>query len=143
MKIKQLQFGGYQIEIDTQKTAASYAKISQSGSEDCGCDYCKNFQASLPKALPMDVREFFTQAGIDIFKDAAVMYFDEEQPKQHRYGGEYYFWGKVLSGPKEGVDINEHFSFVLTAPSALVPGEFYAKDVLCFSFSALVPWVLE
>lgn len=138
-----LEIGGYLLEVDSNATREIYGKISKGGSEECTCNYCKNYLAAIDSVFPKEVEDFFLSAGIDRTKDAEVYEFCEETPGIHHYGGEYYLLAKVLTHPKMPAKLGENFNFTFTEPSPLAQDEFRIGGSVCFTFDTMIPWKLK
>ena len=138
-----IELSGYQLEIDKEATTNTYKQISSGGCKGCGCDYCKNFSLALSTVFPKEILDFFALAGVDIKKDTEVYEFNEELSGEHLYGGEYHLWGKVLEEPKIEATIGKKFTFEFSERSQLVQNEFNKTGAVCFSFSAILPWLLN
>ncbi|MET1256383.1 hypothetical protein [Aliikangiella maris] len=138
-----LEICGYILELDPSGTKEIYEKINKGGSEECTCDYCKNYIEAIESIFPKEVEEFFLNAGIDKTKDAEVYEYCEETPGIHHYGGEYYLLAKVLKHPKKPASMGEHFNFAFTEPSPLAQDEFRIKGSVCFTFDTMIPWKLK
>ncbi|NTV10580.1 MAG: hypothetical protein HGA47_07375 [Zoogloea sp.] len=98
--------------------------------------------AALQQALPSEVMRFFAAAGIDPRKDAEVYEQGEIAPRVHSYGGEYYFWGEIVSQARREQVFPNGFRFVFMQPSPLAQEQFKNEGALCFYFTAEIPWVL-
>ena len=138
-----IEIAGWVLDIDVKRTKATYAQIQKSGWETCGCQYCKNFGASLPDTFPKEIQDFFFKAGIDMSKDAEVYEYGEVSPGILHYGGEYYLWGKVIQEPDKENKLDSGFGICFTQPTPLAQEEFSAEGSLCFLFEAHIPWVLD
>lgn len=138
-----IELGDYILEADSERTKRTYFEIGKGGAESCGCSYCRNYLATIPQALPAEVLEFFSKAGIDPMKDAEVYEQGEVSPGVRSYGGEYCFWGSVVSEPKKEQVLSKGFQFAFKRPSPLAQEQFRSEEALCFYFNAELPWVLE
>ncbi len=138
----QIKFAGYLLDIDVERTKATYAQIKQGGSQQCVCIYCRNFLAAIPTAFPQEILKFFEQSGIDIYKDAETYEYGEVSPGTLHYGGEYYLWGRVIKEPSYEIKLSNEFLIAFILPSPLVQKEFDSDGALCFNFTGHLPWVL-
>lgn len=138
----QIEIAGYLLDIDVERTKATYTQIRQGGWESCNCSYCRNFGAALPNAFPPEIQDFFLKAGIDINKDAEVYEFGEVSPGILHYGGEYYLWGKVIKEPSQEIKLPNEFLIAFIPPTPLAQKEFDSDGALCFNFTGYIPWVL-
>ena len=138
-----IEVGDYVLEVDPIKTKNTYQSIKCGGAKTCGCTYCLNYLSVIQKAFPPPVLAFFSQAGIDIQKDAEVYEQGEILPGIRSYGGEYYLWGSVISEVKKEQILGKGFSFTFMQPTPLVQEQFKKAGALCFMFNAELPWVLD
>ena len=141
--MKRAEIAGWVVNVDVERTRATYAAIAKGGWETCSCLYCRNFGAVVLESFPADVLTFFAVAGIDALKDAEVYKFGESSPGMHSYGGEYYFWGNIEKESVGELSGKPKFQVTFCNPSPLVQAEFSEKGAICFLFSAELPWVLE
>ena len=137
-----IEFAGYLLDVDVERTKATYAQIKQGGWESCDCQYCKNFGTALPDAFPQEIQNFFLKAGMDIYKDAEVYEYGEVSPEILHYGGEYYLWGKVIEEPSHEIKLPNNFLIAFIPPTPLIQKEFDSDGALCFNFTGYIPWVL-
>ncbi len=137
-----IELGDYILEVDSERTKRTYLEIVTGGAESCGCSYCRNYLATLPQALPDEVIEFFSIAGIDPKKDAEVYEQGEVSPGVRSYGGEYYLWAAIVSEPKKKQVLSKGFEFAFMQPSPLAQEQFRSEGSLCFFFNAELPWVI-
>jgi hypothetical protein len=142
-KNMRIELGEYVLEVDTERTRKTYSEIEKGGAEICGCSGCKNYLAVLTDSLPKEVELFFSKAGIDPKKNAEVYEQGEVSPGVRSYGGEYYFWGAVISEARTEQVLSKNFRFVFMQPSPLAQEQFKSEGSLCFYFTAELPWVLE
>ncbi|RDX35749.1 hypothetical protein DZA50_06100 [Kangiella sp. HD9-110m-PIT-SAG07] len=138
-----IEIGGYILELDKEATEKVYKKIRLGGSQECSCDYCKNYIEAIDSIFPEEITIFFDVAGIDKNKDAEVYELCEESPGIHHYGGEYYLLAKVIEHPKTPPKLGEYFNYSFIEPSPLVQEEFEVEGAVCFTFDTMVPWKLN
>jgi hypothetical protein len=132
----------YVLDVDVEKTRSTYCMINKGGAESCGCSYCRNYLSALPNALPKEILQFFAETGIDPRKDAEVYEHGEISPGVRSYGGEYCFWGSIVSEPKTERVLEQDFRLAFTAPSPLAQDEFRSEGALCLCLTGNIPWVL-
>lgn len=138
-----INLGDYILEVDAERTRLTYEAIEQGGSQQCGCTGCKNYVSLQPKVLPNEVLVFFSEAGIDPFKDAEVYECGKQKSGLWEYGGEYYLWASVVNEPDTKQEFENHFEFTFMPPSGLEQEQFKSEGALCFYFRAQLPWVLN
>ena len=150
-----IRFKHWTLQCDSGITREAYKQIEHGGSEDCGCNTCKNFVAARRYVYPQDVRVLFEQLGIDINKEAEVYHTCKLDSGLHDYGGWFHFAGSIEEGTDSkrqigetsfAIDLeptNDQFAIGFTAHSALVPESFGDEPVVQIEFEAKIPWVLE
>lgn len=92
------EFGPYKANINISKTKLFYETHGLAAG-GCDCDGCRNF-AKAVDALPLPVRSFFTQLGIDIQKPCECYVHYTNEDGTLLYGGFYHVCGTLLN--KEG-----------------------------------------
>jgi hypothetical protein len=138
-----VSLGNVSVNVDVLKTKEIYASIKSWGSKDCGCAYCRNYQAQVPDCFPSEVIEFMNNCGIDPMKDAEVYEMGIAEGRKYIYGGEYYFICKSTPDFDEGIMPNG-FEFTILNPTPLEPEEFHnIEGSKCSSFMWQIPWVLN
>ena len=138
-----IELGDYVLEVDPERTKATYRQIEKGGAETCGCSGCKNYRAALPESLPKEVVLFFSTAGVDPTKDAEIYEQGELSHGVRSYGGEYYLWGTIVTEPRKEQVLSNNFRFTFMQPSPLAQKQFRSEGALCFYFTAELPWVLD
>lgn len=139
----QITIAGWVLDIDVERTKATYTQITQGGCQTCGCAYCRNFLAALPTSFPRQILEFFVNIGIDSSKDAEVYGYGEVSSGILQYGGEYYLWGKVIQEPAQETRLPNEFIISFIQPTPLVQKEFDSEGALCLNFTGHIHWVLD
>lgn len=100
--MRQVQLGGYLVEVDAEATAAAYAGIPTPGPEDCDCWYCQNWVAGRGQLVPRSVRELL---GIPLAGEIEVWEVPGDA-EPHIYGGWYMLVGRVVQGPVPSASVS-------------------------------------
>jgi len=87
------------LDADTDATRAAYARAKTGGSEECGCDTCRNFVAARARVYPDEVRTLFDELGVDAAKEGESYWGHRSPDGLHHYGGGFHFIGSIVSGP--------------------------------------------
>ena len=91
----QFQSGDQTIQFDREKTRRAYLTIPIGDAERCRCASCLNFAAQRSSAYPEHFRSLLDRLGIDPDKEGEV-YECGPEGEFFRYGGWFYFAGKVI-----------------------------------------------
>ena len=127
---------------DKIRTKQIYETIPCGASDSCGCLYCLNFKAQVPRCFPEEIIEFFDACGIDFNKDADVSELAPIDGEKHLYSCEFFFicseWPKVDAGK-----LNENFEYSIVWPTPMLPEQFKGEqNAMCFSLIFAINWVL-
>jgi len=99
-----LRFGGFVLDVDTDKTRAFYnGKYAPTTSRQCKCPGCQNYDKAIMTA-PASVLDFLREFGIDPQKPGEVFVLGEENFKYGEtlyYGGWYHVVGIIIRRPEE------------------------------------------
>ena len=149
-----LNFKNWNFSVDKRTTSETYDHIETPGAESCGCDNCLNFAAQRTNIYPSEIKELFTELGINWKKETEVSHYARTAPEQHYYGGWFHFKG-TFEGKNCTTPIGQDgkgFSLDLTPiTDNFSIGFRYANDLTAFSesdelvqveFECKIPWVL-
>ena len=147
-----VKFRDWVFLVDQAATQAAYAAIARGGADECTCEDCRNFAQQRPDLYPAEVRELFTNLGIDYNKESEVYTVDKMSNGFRQYYGWLHFRGKILAGEDcsvpfradgsnmEFAKITDNFSVGFTdgyAPSIFKDSE----GLVQIELATLIPWL--
>ncbi len=94
-----VSFRDWVLDADPDATQAAYVRARTGGSEECGCDTCRNFIAARTHVYPAEVVALFSQLGVDPTKEGEAYWTHRSADGLHHYGGWFHFVGSIVSGP--------------------------------------------
>ncbi|MHA7100678.1 hypothetical protein [Roseivirga pacifica] len=153
MKEIQVDYRGWRLYSDKEKTEQAYKEFEHSGAESCACDYCKNFIAQRETLFPEEIKELLREVGVDYKKEIDVSELARLENGLHYYIGWFQFKGDfkgkdcTVSLSNSGytfdlTQITDKFSIGFRHDNSLTP--FREKEGLVqIEFECHLPWVLE
>jgi hypothetical protein len=109
--MRQMTIGPWVIEVDPKATAELCQRITP-WTDECGCDHCRDWAARRNEIYAPPIREFLSSLRIDHRRETDVSDSSSE-PECH---GQFYFVGRILSGPGWTVTHRDFFGQVSRAP---------------------------
>ncbi|HYL74550.1 MAG TPA: hypothetical protein VEU96_10115 [Bryobacteraceae bacterium] len=91
--------GPWTVKAFVATTKRYYEKITESGSDRCGCENCSNFAQLRDQAYPPEMLSVFDSLGINFSRESEVHYYGRTSAELHTYRGWFYFAGLMESGP--------------------------------------------
>tara|TARA_Y100000310_G_C20291529_1_gene627440 strand:- start:45 stop:530 length:486 start_codon:yes stop_codon:yes gene_type:complete len=149
-----LNFKDWNFSVDKQTTSETYERIETPGAEACGCDNCLNFAAQRTNIYPTEIKELFSELGINWMKETEVSHYARTASEQHYYGGWFHFKGNFEGTNCEVPTGNDGNGYTLELTP--ISGNFsigfrYGNALTAFSdtnelvqieFECKIPWVL-
>jgi hypothetical protein len=138
-------FGSWAFTSDRDATVAAYARAPRGGSDECGCNGCRNFAAARDAVYPPAFLSFLQSVGIDFRKDGEVHQFARLGPRRHCYGGWFHFVGVLeRTGDFPVVPMSGDFDVWLTGKGTPPLDSLRGHPLVVVEFHATaVPWVLD
>lgn len=150
-----LKFRDWEFEVDQELTKQTYQKVFDSGADTCICSDCKNYVAYRSHVFPYEVKQLFSDLGIDYKKEVEIMSFGRASNGLHHITGWFHFKGQVLAGKDSRIPlpegkgfaldltkINDNFSIGFSEGDDLTL--FENKDCLIqVKFDTNIPWVIN
>ncbi|WP_297333681.1 hypothetical protein [Flavobacterium sp.] len=149
-----VKYRDWVFNVDRELTIQAYANVLLSGTENCSCNYCKNYIAYRDKVFPEEINRLFYDLGIDYKKEVEIIFFDTLPDGLHRIGGWFHFKGHILTGkdcrvalPTGGYTLDltattDKFSVGFANGNDLT--HFADKiDLIQVEFMTCIPWVID
>lgn len=154
MSTIRVKYEDWEFEVDRELTLKTYDKITSSGADTCICNDCKNYVAYREKVFPDEIKDIFTNLGINYRKEVEVSHWEKLESGLCHIGGWFHFKGKVLSGKSYRVPLPKGgFTFDLTRISENFSIGFAEGNDLTFfddkiglvqiEFDTNIPWVID
>ncbi len=148
MEMVTLEWGGWILEADAEKTRRFYAGLG-SVTENCGCRACRNFELAAGM-LPAEARAFFEQLGIAPPKAAEVCLLDREALGDTAwYGGFYHLCGRLRPAEKAGrpdtlsfLPVADGYRIAFT-PEVSLPEDGLPEPAVQMEIDFRMPWSLD
>ena len=148
--MKQVNFGRWRLNCDSEATQRAYKATEIGGPEACGCSHCQNFAMARDLVYPSEVRSLFDDLGIHWCGEREVYHMVRLESGLHLYGGWLHCVGGIegVSDEFGKFDLevsgdNAPFTFYFHDRPTLLPDSFQGLPILQFEFTAQVPWVLQ
>jgi hypothetical protein len=141
--MRKIAFKSWIFEVDSELTQKAYAMKSIGSADECSCEYCENYRNQRKSVFPEEIHNLFAELGIDYKKEDEVSEYVKLENGLHKYVGEFYFAGKILSGAKfydgnsieiELTETSENFSIAF--------GEKKSSTWITFMFESNILWLL-
>jgi hypothetical protein len=154
MTLTTIKYKEWTFKVDTELTKQTYNKIQLSGSDTCDCSECKNYSLQLDNLFPSEIRQLFTDIGIDYKKEVEITTIDILKNGLHHLSGWFHFKGEILSGNDckiplndngysiELTRINDNFSIGFTKGNSLTFFE-DKTGLVQIEFEMKIPWIVE
>ena len=107
----EMTIGPWVIQVDPKATADLCERIKP-WTDECGCDHCKDWASKRDEIYPPPVRDLLASLGIDHRRETDV----SDLTSDPECRGEFYFVGRVLSGPRWTVTHRDFFGQVSLRP---------------------------
>lgn len=96
--VKIVKYKDWTFEVDFQRTKEVYERTESGGSEMCECTPCKNFAANKENIFPDEIKELFSNLGIDYKKECETWHMCKLDNGLHHYSAWFHFKGKLIEG---------------------------------------------
>jgi hypothetical protein len=137
------RFVDWEIEPSPDETASAHASRAGSGTDECGCLYCRNFSRARGSAFPDVFLAFLAQLGVGPAMETEVYHTHEIQPNLHNYGGWFHAIAKIHSGGSDYQELTPEFSVRVSVRRHVLPEAFEGYEVIQIDFLTQVPWLLD
>ncbi|WP_201587345.1 hypothetical protein [Psychrobacter jeotgali] len=112
--MKEINYKDWTLIVDVEATKRFYAKQPIGSAEACGCYNCQNFVANGDSIYPNEIKDLFSQLGIDYTKDNEASYIGHHEGV-YWYFGWFFYCGKLI-GKDSRVQLDDGTSTVETVP---------------------------
>ena len=149
-----LKFRDWTLEVEKELTQQTYDKISGSGADTCVCNNCKNYVAYRDKVFPDEIKNLFTDLGVDYRKEVEITSWEKLPNGHYHVGGWFHFKGRVLNGKDHRVPlagggvtfdltkISDNFSIGFAEGNDLTFFE-ERSGLVQIEFDTHIPWVID
>ena len=153
MKMTTIKYRNWELSVDRETTQMAYYKVSNGSAENCNCNDCKNFANYRESVYPDEIKQLFSDLGIDYKKESEVSHFERLDSGLHFYSGWFHFKGQFIgkdstvaiqpdSFMKNLFELTDKFSLGFRVDNALTFFE-DIENLVQIEFEAKIPWTIE
>ncbi|NMO97876.1 hypothetical protein [Paenibacillus lemnae] len=148
MKLKEIQFNDWIIELDLHKTGQYYTEHDIK--DDCSCNACNNYRVNC-EYMSSELMHFFHRFRIDPRKEGEFMNIGLNDNGEVHYMGFYHIVGVIKIGPTKITDKWNHmnlikidnYEFAFGSDNIACVPEDFPIPILQLEFSSSIPWRIE
>lgn len=135
----------WEFSNDRAATEAAYSAAPTGGTEECGCETCRNYALVRERVLPQEFVSFLRSVGIDPCKEAEAYHNARMSRGVHHYGGWYHFVGELQkTGDFPMIEAAPGFRYFLCRAHASHLRQLDGLPLVEVGFDATaVPWELN